>query len=222
MDRWNWSQNYDDKVAKIYNEAISAISQLYSQYQQHVNSLPSTSVQQDALAGINSAITGNIHGSSLSSDPFSSGSAYDMPSTNALEGISTIASFALDSVSGLCGVLSSFADVALKFKDLDLRNSQFSFDKSKSFLDFKNLLSKEGIILSSSSWDELDSLDPEWNNNASARAKALYNSYQEIIGGKTYGPVVVSGISEGYGDNQLSYSDDGTGYMVGGTSYGVF
>lgn len=204
LDRWNWSQGFDDKVQAIYNDAISAISKLYAQYQEHVNSLPSTSVQQDAVAGINSAITGNIHGSSLSTDPLSDGSPYGMQSTNALEGISTIASFALDSVTGLCGVMSSFADVALKFKDLDLRSSQFGFDKVKSFAEFKNLLSKDGVILNSSSWDELESMDPHWNDNANSRATALYNAYKEYTDSLLKMPALAHGVSSGqYSDRYI-------------------
>ena len=222
LDRWNWSQGYDDKVAKIYNEAIASISQLYAKYQEHVNSLPSTAVQQDAIAGINSAITGNIHGSTLSGEGMSVGSAYDMQSTNALEGIGTIADFALNATSGLCGVLSGFADVALKFRDLDLRRGQLSYDKTKSFAEFSKLMSDSGVILNSKSWDELDELDPDWRNSSTSRTKALYNAYNEISAGRTYGPVVVAGINEGYGDSQLSFSDDGTAYQIGGTSYGVF
>lgn len=241
FDRWNWSNAYDDKVAKLYNEVISAISQLYANWKQHRNSLPITGVMQDAEAGINSAITGQIHGSQLESQR-SSMDAYNLPSGNGLQDFIALGSFALDTVNGLTGVMSSFADVALKFQDLDLRRQQFGlskddlalrkraqdFNETKSFADFKKSMSDSGVILNSSSWSELEELDPNWNDNAPSRAKALHNMYLEIMQGLQYGPVVSSASTSGeYSDSSLWIENDPEGGVysrVGSTvgSYGYY
>lgn len=190
-----------DKIEAIYQEAINNIRALYNQYQSYKNSLPSTQVQQLSVAGINSGVTGQgVSGSELGSADIATGAA-SMPSTNSGDYLFQAGRFALDTVTGLSNVLSSFADVAIKFKDLSLRQSQLSYDQFKSFAEFKKSMAESGVLLKSTSWDELGEKDPNWHNSASSRSKALFNAYEEIMATYSKGPVV------GHAMSQLGYSD---------------
>ena len=193
-----------DKIEAIYQDAINNIRTLYEQYKSYKNSLPSTQVQQYSLAGINSGVTGQgVTGSEVGSVDIASG-ASSLPSTNSGDYFFQAGKFALDTVTGLSGVLSSFLDLSLKYKDLRLRNAQFDFDQTKSFADFKKSMADSGVILKSTSWSELDDKDPSWHNSASARSKALHNAYEEIMSTYSKGPLVSHAASLlGYADPSL-------------------
>lgn len=207
------SSSSSDKNEAMYNEAINNILSLYNQYQSYKNSLPVNQVQQLSNAGINSAITGNgVNGSSLDQRDIQSG-ASSLPSTNSGEYISQVANFALNATTGLTGVMSSFADVALKFQDLGLRERTQQFNEDKTFADFKKLMSESGVILNSTSWSELAEKDPDWADNASSRSKALYNAYKEYTDSLTYGPTLIHGVQSGEYDDKFfvgTQQDDGT------------
>lgn len=67
-DKLGLSTSFEDKKDAIYSEAISQISQLYASYQQYINSLPTTQVQQLLNAGSNSIVNGGLSTSSLETD----------------------------------------------------------------------------------------------------------------------------------------------------------
>lgn len=68
-DELGLSNNYEDAMRQSFQDAMMQIRQLVSNYYAHVQSLPSTQVQQLADAGINAAVTGQgIDGATRSTD----------------------------------------------------------------------------------------------------------------------------------------------------------
>lgn len=194
-DDHGFSSASSDKNEAIYNEAINNIQALYNQYQSYKNSLPKTQVQQFADAGINAAITGNgVTGSTLGENPFQTGSA-SLPSTNSGEYLSQVANFALSATSGITSTLKSVADTVLAFRGQGLQRDaqqlsreQFEQTKFESFARFKAEMASKGVMLSSSSWDELNEKDPTWNQSSGAKANKLYNDWLLLDNTYKYGP----------------------------------
>ena len=194
-DDTGFSNASSDKNEAIYNEAISNIQALYNQYQTYKNSLPKTQVQQYADAGINAAITGNgVTGSSLGENPLQTGAA-SLPSTNSGEYIAQVADFALNATNGITSTLKSVADTVLAFRGQALQRDaqrlsrdQFEHQKIESFARFKDELAGKGVMLNSTNWDELDSLDPDWNKSSGAKATKMYNEWQLLDNTYKYGP----------------------------------
>lgn len=194
-DVHGFSNASSDKNEAIYNEAINNIQALYNQYQSYKNSLPKTQVQQFADAGINAAITGNgVNGSTLGENPLQTG-ASSLPSTNPGEYIAQVANFALSASSGITTTLKSVADTVLAFRGQGFQSDvhqfnreQFEQTKVESFARFKAEMASKGVMLSSSSWDELDSKDPNWNQSSGAKANKLYNDWLLLDNTYKYGP----------------------------------
>lgn len=194
-DDLGFSNASSDKNEAIYNEAINNIQALYNQYQTYKNTLPKTQVQQFADAGINSAITGNgVNGSSLGENPLQTGAA-SLQSTNPGEYIAQVANFALSASSGITSTLKSVADTVLAFRGQGLQREaqqltreQFEQTKVESFARFKAEMASKGVMLSSSSWDELNDKDPNWNQSSGAKANKLYNDWLLLDNTYKYGP----------------------------------
>lgn len=187
FDKIGFSSNYEDKQDANYQYCMEQISALMAEYQSWRNSLPVTQVQQLADAGINSAITGaNISGSSIpnvgvSSDPSR------LQSTN-------VGEYVHNFVDRFLNLSSGVLDWIGKFNEISLNNSRFKYDQDSSFADFVSQLSKDGIVLPSDirSFDDLiNSDDRSWYDNASSRAKRLFNEFTEIRSMDAYGHTIV-------------------------------
>ncbi len=107
------------EIANKNKEAISLgvqqIQQLVSEYQEFVNSLPSTQAQQFSDANLN-PLTQSYSGSNInpSITPQSAGSPQLTPVTDI---ISTLSSVALNTTSGVISFISTFRELAFKERD---------------------------------------------------------------------------------------------------------
>lgn len=187
LDNVGLSTAFQDKQDANYQYCMEQISALMSEYQTWKNTLPVTQVQQMADAGINSAITGaNIQGSSIpnvgvSSDPSR------LQSTN-------VGEYVHNFVDRFLNLSSGVLDWIGKFNEISLNNRRLKYDQDSSFADFVSHLSKDGIVLPAEikSFDDLlNSDDKSWYDNASSRAKRLFNEFTEIRNMDAYGNTIV-------------------------------
>lgn len=202
-----FTSNYEDKQDANYQYCMEQIAVLMADYQSWKNTLPTTQVQQLSDAGINSAITGQ--GVSASSIP-SVGTSTDPSSVRSTNGIDVISTL----VDKFMNVSSGMLDWISKFNDISIQNRRFNYDQDASFAQFVKELSNDGIVLPddiNSFADLLNSDDSSWYDTANARAKRLFNEFNEIRNMDAYGSTIIDRTTTGdyRSGNFYSYDKDG-------------
>lgn len=108
-DKLGLSTSFEDKKDAIYSEAISQINQLYASYQQYINSLPTTQVQQLLNAGSNAIVNGGLSPSTLDTDI--SPNAGEQIQRNTVGEFTDFLGSILDLGSGIFGVAQTIQNI---------------------------------------------------------------------------------------------------------------
>ena len=163
------SNKYEDKQNANYQYCMEQIQALVVEYQNWVNSLPKTQVQQFADAGINSAITGQgvtgseINPQSVTSDPSS------LSSTEPIDMIGTIGSLVFDGSNGILSALQTFNQIGVNKETLrqSARSSHWNIQK--------DLMSHGFMTFPKSS--SVEDFDTWWSESAPCNTDNLHSAY---------------------------------------------
>lgn len=216
-DKLGLSTSLEDKKDAIYSEAISQISQLYASYQQYINSLPTTQVQQLLNAGSNSIVNGGLSTSTLETDI--SPNAGEQIQRNTVGEFTDFLGSIMDLGSGIFGVAQtiqnifqsgslfpsarSLAQLGLKSAQLGLKSQELGLNSAQLGLKSQEIglqsarsdLAKKGVYVT---LDDDGNLDPDSASNLSALLLSSSHNIQsdlndaqsrEIISGAKTGTV---------------------------------
>lgn len=163
-DQLGLSTSYEDKKDAIFSSAISQISQLYASYQQYINSLPTTQVQQLLNAGSNPIVNGGLSTSSL--DTEISPNAGEQIQRDVTGEFTSFVGSMLDLTSGIFGVAQSIqnifqshslfptakslANLGLKSAELGLKSQEIGLQSDRAEL------AKKGVFMPLAGDENLD------------------------------------------------------------------
>lgn len=192
-DKLGLSTSFEDKKDAIYSEAISQISQLYASYQQYINSLPTTQVQQLLNAGSNAIVNGGLSTSTLETD-ITPNSGEQIQRDTVGEFTNFLGSI-LDLSTGIFGVAQTIqsifqsgslfpsarslaqlglksANIGLKSQELGLKSQEIGLQSDRSDL------VKKGVYVT---LDDDGNLDPDSATNLSALLLSASHNIQSDL-----------------------------------------
>lgn len=227
-----FTSNRKDKIRQIYADAMAAIANLVNAYHVHVNSLPLTQVNQNKLAGINSAVSGvGIDASQIPQTPTQL-TASSMPSAQPIDVFANAFSVLTASVGGVASCMSALRSFA-SFKKTKRETSHIDFremiESGQLDIQMQNLGISRGQLANSTNialqsvnadlmnrgfvdipkFDSWDDFNNWWNTKGKTQANSLYI-------GKNRQSRLYSNLQDLYyttlGDSLYDVNDFGTNY----------
>lgn len=192
-----FTSNRNDKVGQAWQDAQTAIQQLVADYQSYVNSLPLTQVNQQKLAGANTAITGESLGQSQLQNTPNTPSAGQMQSAQPIEVFANAFSVLTSSVGGVASAMNALRSFAsfkktkretsyIDFREL-IESGQFGIQLENLGISKAQLANSANIALQSVNADLMnrgfidlpkfeswDSFNEWWNTKGKTQANGLY------------------------------------------------